>query len=73
MVRTQPRRHAKMVNVRMRDDSMANIRGFCWITWRGGGSKTIVQQQTGSIRIFQHNADVAYLIATAKVMKPQTR
>jgi len=69
---SDPRHHAKVIDVGMRDDRIRHLWRFAWVSRRIGWCKPIVKEKTGSRRVFHDDAHVPDLIATAKAMKPHT-
>jgi len=69
---SDPRHHAKVIDVGMRDDRIRHLRCFAWVPRRVGWCKPVIKEKTGSRRVFHDDAHVPNLIATAKAMKPHT-
>jgi len=72
MLCSKPRRHPKMIDMRMCDDRIRHPWGLVWIAWWVGRGQPIVEQKLGSRWIFHHDANVTDLITSTKVMKPET-
>ena len=68
----QPRRHAKVIDVGMRDHRIRHTRCFVWVTRWVGRCKAIIEEEFGSRWILHHDADVPNFVTAPKAVKTKS-
>jgi len=70
---SNPRHHAEMIDVGMRDDGIRHLWGFARVAWGIRWRKPVVKQKPGPRRVLHDDAHVANFIATPKAMETNAR